>query len=140
MRLRSCSSSLRRHHSREKTLGGWVNVLAFSDCRPICPVLSLREYLARTAPLHYTDAVKMFIQLMNPHKSMSAQTLAWWMTNIMTAAGVDDSMFKQHSTCGALSVWLETGTKRMSVAQISRKAQWSSLTTIYRKFYHKVVL
>ena len=58
----------------------------------------------------------------------------------MTAAGVDISMFKQPGTCSASAAWLETGTKNMSVAQICRQAQWSNLTTTYRKFYDQVVL
>ena len=52
------------------------------------------DYLVRTAPLRHSDAVKMFIQLKKPHKSVSAQTLAGWITNIMAAAGVDTSMLK----------------------------------------------
>ena len=117
-----------------------MNVISFPDKPSICPVLSLRDYLVRTAPLCNTDAVKMFIQLRKPHKSVSAQTLAQWMTNIMASAGVDTSVLKQHSTCGAPAAWLETGTKKMSVAQICRHAQLSSLITTYRKLYHKVVL
>ena len=62
------------------------------------------------------------------------------MTNIMADAGVDTSMFKQHSTRSASTAWLETVTKKMSVAQICKYAQWSNLTTTYRKFYQKVVL
>ena len=82
----------------------------------------------------------MFIQLRKPYKSVSSETLAWWMTNIMADAGVDTSMFRQHSTRSASAAWLETGTKKMSVAQICKQGQWSNLTTTYRKFYHQVVL
>ena len=121
-------------------LRGHVNVFAFPELPSICPVLSLKDYLVRTAPLCHTDAFKMFIQIRKPHKSVSAQTLAMWITNIMAVAGVDTSMFKQHITHSALAAWLEKGTKTMSVAQICRHAQWSNLTTTYRKFYHKVVL
>ena len=117
-----------------------MNELSFPDKPSICPVLSLKDYLVRTALLCHADANKMFIQLRKPHKSVSSQTLAWWMTNIMADAGVDTSLFKQHSTHCALATWLETGTKKMSLAQICRHAQWSSLTTTYRKFFHKVVL
>ena len=127
-------------HSRQKTIRGWVNVMAFPECPSICPVLSLRDYLARTAPLHHANAYKMFISLRKPHKSVSAQTLARWMTNIIADAGVDTRMFKQHNTCSASAAWLEKGTKSMSVAQICKHAQWSNLTTTYRKFYHRVVL
>ena len=100
----------------------------------------MKDYLVRTAPLHTTDANEMFIQLWKPHKSVSSQTLAHWITNIMADAGVDTSLFCQHSTRSASAAWLESGTKKMSVAQICRQAQWSKLTTTYRKFYHQVVL
>ena len=127
-------------HSREKNIGGYVNVLSFPDKPSICPVLSLKDYLVRTAPLHHADANIMFIQLRKSHKSVSSQTLARWMTNIMADAGVDTSMFCQHSTHSASAVGLETVTKKMSVAQICKQGQWSNLTTTYRKFYHRVVL
>ena len=127
-------------HSRQKTLRGWVNVLAFPESPSIGPVLSPREYLDRTAPLCHTDAYNLFISQHKPHKSVKSQTLAQWMTNMMAAAGVDTTMFKQHSTRSASAAWLEKGTKSMSVAQICKHAQWSNLTTTYRKFYHRVVL
>ena len=116
-----------------------MNVLLLPDKPSACPVLSLRDYLVRTTPLHDTDAHRMFIQLRKPHKSVSSQTLAWWMKNIMADAGVDTIMLKQHSTRSTSAAWLETGPKKMSVAQICRHAQFSNLTTTYRKFYHKVV-
>ena len=97
-------------HSREKTLRGWVNVLAFPQCPSIGPDLSLRDYLVRTALLCHADATKMFIQIKKPHISVSSQTLAQWMTNIMADAGVDTSMFKQHSTHSASAAWLVKGT------------------------------
>ena len=69
-------------------------MLELPECSSICPVLSLMDYLVRTALLRHSDAIKMFIQLKKPHKSVSAQTLAGWITNIMAAAGVDTSMLK----------------------------------------------
>ena len=86
-------------HSREKTLRGWVNVLLFPNKPSICPVLSLRDYLVRIVPLCHAIANKMFIQLRKPHRSVSSQTLAWWMTNIMADSGVDTNMFRQYSQC-----------------------------------------
>ena len=53
----------------------------------------MKDYLVRTAPLSTADANKMFIQLRKPYKSVSSQTLARWMTNIIADAGVDTSMF-----------------------------------------------
>ena len=97
-----------------------MNVLSFPEHPSICPVLSLKDFLVRTAPLCHTDAFKMFIQLRKLYKSVSAQTLAWWITNIMAAAGVDTSMFKQHSNHSASGAWLEKGSKSLSVAQICK--------------------
>ena len=114
--------------------------MLFPESPSICPVLSLKDYLVRTAPLCAVDTNNMFSQLRKPHKSVSSQTLACWITNIMADAGVDTSMFCQHSTRSASAAWLETGTKKMFVAQICRKAQWSNLIITYRKLYHKVVL
>ena len=106
----------------------------------ICPVLSLKDYLVRTAPLHTVDAKYMFILLRKPYKSVSSQTLAHLITSIMEDVGVDTTTFHQHSTLSASAAWLEKGTKTMSVGQICRHAQWSNLTTTYRKLYHNVVL
>ena len=100
----------------------------------------MESYLGRTAPLRHPEANRMFISQRKPHNAVCAQTLAQWMTNIMAAAGVDTAMFQQHSTRSASAAWLEGNTKAMSVAQICKHAQWSNLTTTYRKFYHKVVL
>ena len=102
--------------------------MSFPEKPSISSVLSLKDYLVRTASLRAVDANNMFIQLKKPHKSVSSQTLACWITNIMA------------NNYSASAAWLETGTKKMSVAQICRQAQWSNLTTTYRKFYHQAVL
>ena len=128
-------------HSRPKIVRGHVNVMSFPESPSICPVLSLRDYLVRTAPLRAVDAQHMFIQLRQPHKSVSSQTLARWITSMMADAGVDTSSFHQHSTRSASAAWLGSGTnKKMSVAQICKQGHWSRATTTFRKFYHRVVL
>ena len=114
-----------------------MNVFEFPELPSICPVLSLRDYLARMAPLRHADSNKLFTSLCKPHKSVSSQTLARWVTNIMKSAGIDTLVFCQHSTHSALAAWSETGTKKMSVVQICIQAQWSSFTTTYRKILSK---
>ena len=49
-----------------------MNVLSFPEQPSICPVLSLKDYLVRTSPLRAVDANNMFIQLREPHKSVSS--------------------------------------------------------------------
>ena len=101
-----------------------MDIMAFPEVPSICPVLSLKDYLVRTAPLHAVDAQHMFIQLRLPRKSVCSQTLACWITSMMADAGVDTSMFHQHSTRSALAAWLRSGTnKNLSVAQICHQGQ-----------------
>ena len=69
-------------------------MLTFPEFPSICPDLSLRDCLVKTGPLRHTDAITDAIQHRKPHKSVSTQTLAWWMTNIMADAGVDTSMIR----------------------------------------------
>ena len=66
-----------------------MNVFAFPELPSICPVLSLRDYLARMAPLCQADSNNLFTPFCKPHKSVSPQTLAMWVTNIMKSAGID---------------------------------------------------
>ena len=75
--------------------------MSFPEQPSICPVLSLKDYLVRTTPLHAVDAKYMFIQLRKPYKSVSSQTLARWITSIMTDEGVDTTTFCQHCTRSA---------------------------------------
>ena len=89
-----------------------MNVFAFTEIPSICPVLSLKDYLVRTAPLCKADSNKLFISLCKPHKPVSSQTLARWITNVMDDAGIDTVMFCQYSTCSAFAAYSETGPGR----------------------------
>merc|ERR1712081_49312 len=98
--------------------------MSYPESLSNCPVQSLKDYLVRTAPLHALNAQYIFIQLRKPHKSVSSQTLACWVTNMMADAGVDVSTFHQHSTRSASAAWLRSGTnKKMSVAQICHQGR-----------------
>ena len=74
--------------------------------------------MARTDTLHNANAHSIFVALTNPHRSVSAQTVARWIKDLMGRAGIDTEMFKQHSVLSALSA-----------KQICKTAQWSGLTT-----------
>ena len=86
--------------------------MSFPEKPSICPVLSLKDYLVRTAPLRAVDAQHMFIQPRRPYKSVSSQTLAHWIMSMMADAGVGTSTIRQHSTCSASAAWLGSGTKK----------------------------
>ena len=95
--------------------------------------------MARTNQLRHADVQSIFVALMKPRKSVCAQTLARWIKELMSRAGVDTSVFKQHSMHSASASW-HGSAKAMSAKQICKAGQWSDLTTTYEKFYHCVVL
>ena len=74
-----------------------MNVFAFPELPSICPVLSLKDYLVKTAPLRNADSNKLFISLCKPHKPVSSQTLAQWITNVMDNDSID---WNQEDVCG----------------------------------------
>ena len=63
----------------------------FPNSPTICPVWSLRDYMAWTDTLRNTNAQAIFVSLMKPHKSVCAQTLAHWIKVLMGWADVDQS-------------------------------------------------
>ena len=91
-----------------------MNVFAFLENPSICPVQSLKDYLTRTAPLQNADAYSVIISTIKPYHSVSAQTLARWIKQVMAEAGIDTSNFKQHSIRSTLA---------FTVAQICKQAQ-----------------
>ena len=118
---------------------GWVNVKTFTDDPLLCPVLSLRDYLARTTQFRETDRGKLFLSYIKPHKAVSAQTLARWMRDILKAAGIDTAMFSQHSTRSASAAHLRN-LRAATVKQICQPAHWSQMSGTYRKLYDRIVL
>ena len=75
--------------------------------------------MAQTDTLHNANAQAIFVSLMKPHKSVCAQTLARWIKDLMGRAGVDTSVFKQHSVHSASASWHGTA-KAMSAKQICK--------------------
>ena len=64
---------------------------------------------------------------------MTSKTLAHWMLNIMTAAGIDTSTYKSHSSRAAGAA--EMNARGMSVFQIVEKGHWSHRASTFQKFY-----
>ena len=119
---------------------GWVNVKTFPENPLLCPVRTLQDYLARTSQLWVnTDDSGLFISLLKPYKSVKPPTLARWLKETLSAAGIDITMFKPHSTWRASAV-LQKSTKAANATQIFKTAHWSLKTGTYKRFYDRVVL
>ena len=70
----------------------------------LCPVATLTECMSRTEGLRKSassEETRLFISFIKPHKAMSTATVARWIKSVLSAAGIDTSVFKPHSVRGA---------------------------------------
>ena len=63
-----------------------MNVFSFPENPSICQVLSLKEYLARTAQLQHANAKILFVFLIKPYK-------CGWIVKFLADASKDTDMF-----------------------------------------------
>ena len=106
----------------------------------MCVVECLKEYESRTRDMRSVLAGqenRLFFSVVQPHKLVSASTVARWVRNLLQAAGIDTSQFKPHSVCGASASAAARG--GVALSDILALACWSSDSTFLR-FYYKPVL
>ena len=104
----------------------------------LCPVLAITAYLSRTKPL-CSNNNNFFISFVKPHKSVKAQTLARWMKQIMSVAGVDISMFASHAVRSASAAFMRDQ-MNFSIKEICAVANWSTRSSVFQKFYDRYVV
>ena len=80
------------------------------------------------------DAVSFFISYTKPHKSVTARTLACWMKQILTTAGVNPEIWAPHSVRAVVST-RHSVAKQLDLGQICRLADWSMASGVFVKFY-----
>ena len=108
---------------------------SFSSNPSLCPVATVRQYIATTQPLRGTET-KLFISYIKPHKPVTSSTIARWLRATLDQAGIDSTVFGAHSTRGASASAAARG--GVTTEDILRAANWSS-ESVFQKFYHKEV-
>lgn len=89
------SSKPRKNHTKEALVGLFLDELAQDPA--LCPVKAWQAYIERTKLVSQTgDGV--FVSARAPYKEVSVDTLANDTLAVMSAAGIDISHFKAHST------------------------------------------
>ena len=78
-------------HQKEITLE------AFQPDSRICICRVLREYLRRREEVVSADCFQLFVSFHNPHAPITNNTLSRWVKEVMTAAGLDATIFTPHS-------------------------------------------
>jgi len=76
----------------------------------------------------------LLLGLVKPHKPVKSCTIARWMVEILSLAGIDTSTFKAHSTRSASSS--KAMCQGVPLDEIVKRGHWSSATT-FEKFYCK---
>ena len=111
-----------------------IKTKAYAPDRRLCIVTVLNEYLRRTETLRGENTDNLFVLHRKPHTVASKDTIARWIKNTMTLAGVDTKRFGPHSVRSA-----STSAARQSglpLDKILKAAGWSREST-FRKYYEK---
>lgn len=101
----------------------------------LCVYTYLCEYIKRTKALR-GEETHLFISYIKPHKWVSKDTIARWVKMVMQQAGVDERLFKPHSTRAASTS--KAFSANVPLASIIKAGSWKS-DCVFRKFYNKPI-
>jgi hypothetical protein len=103
----------------------------FTDNSMLCPVTSLEHYVKRTEIIR-GEATQLFISFIKPHRPVMSSTIARWLKEIISAAGIDTNIFKAHSVRGATTS--AASTQGVTTEDILIAADWSTQSS-FQKVY-----
>ena len=109
-----------------------VRFRAYAPDRRLCIVTALSHYIRRTAP-HRKDTNQLFLTTRHPFGPASRDSIRRWTKDILSAAGVDMSIFTPHSTRAASTSKAAT---RIPIQTILQTAGWASVST-FQNYYQK---
>ena len=110
-----------------------LEFLAFPQNNKLCVVSVLKEYVRRTKDVRGSET-KLLLSHQKPHKHVSKDTLARWLRDVLSKAGVDTQQFGAHSTRAVSTS--AAATCGVPVDVLLRAAGWSSEST-FSRFYKK---
>ena len=111
-----------------------MKVLRFEE-QSICPVVTLECYLSRTRSIREeARRSPLLLSFQKPHKAVTSATIARWVKEILSLAGVDTGSFGAHSTRAA-SV-SAARVRGVTLKDIMETAGWRRTST-FETFYHK---
>ena len=110
------------------------------DTRLCSPVACFNQYIKATTNLRPTmdnEPRNLFISYIKPHRPVSPATIARWIRELLAEAGIDISIFKAHSVCGASTT--AAANALVPLDEILKMADWSTAST-FQKLYYKPVI
>ena len=131
---------------------GFLQIPTFSEDPELCPVRTLLVYRDKVSKCFYDfldltfftlqvanlrgDNTSLFVSYLPPHKSVTSRTLARWIKEILSAAGVDTAVWGPQATRAASAAHMRTA-RNLSLAQLCKLADWSQVSGVFEKFYHR---
>ena len=109
-----------------------INLSSFPEDPALCPIRTLKSYLAETESLRPPKESKLFIGITKPHNHVTASTISRWIKSTLEMAGINTNQFKAHSTRSACTS--TAASAGIPIDTILQVADWKSANTL-RKFY-----
>ena len=81
----------------------------------------------------------LFLSLRPPHAPVGSKTLARWLTELLTLAGINTAAFQQHATRSASAAY-HRSERMLSIKEICQLADWSETSGVYELFYQRFVM
>ena len=119
--------------SNPKFHNGELKFPKYIDNTNICPVATLKQYLHMTSK-NRGEIKSLFITKVRPFKPASKDTIAKWIRETLSNAGIDTSIFSPHSTRSAASSTAKRC--RVPIDTILKPGGWRSMKT-FGWFYDK---
>ena len=105
----------------------------------LCPVECLNSYCSTTNQFRSVDSKgllvpsQLFLGISKPHAPIKACSIARWVKNSLSSAGIDTTRFLAHSTRGAAaSKSLESGA---TLSKVLQQADWSTARTFHQFYF-----
>ena len=132
-----CYFGFRVKHQDQGKVPEPVTFHPFPSELKLCPVANIDVYKARTSTLRPEGCQILFVATKMPHKLVVKCTVARWVMNMLSLAGIDVYQFQAHSLRAAASS-KEAVTVSLSSKEILSMGNWKCEST-WKKFYHKRV-
>ena len=117
-------------HSRPKFRGKPITYRAYPNNNRLCVIKALEDYIWRRDMITETDS--LFITHRRPHRPASKDTIARWLKDALTEAGIDNytaHSFRSASTSLAFC-------RTVSIKEIMEQGQWTQHNT-WSTYYKK---
>lgn len=77
-----------------------------------------------------------FVSYCKPHACVSAKTLSRWTVVLLSAAGIDTTVWAPHATRSAAALHHR---KQLSCIELHRLADWSLASGVFKMFYERYI-